>query len=239
MKTTKNKKALSISARLILISFFSSLILTGCSEDKKPAETMEKQTESAIPSQTEQLADETVEAGQEQKQTIVAAVTDKAAAMQQVEERTNESPTTEPTTVEPPTTKSQDDSSSEELAREAKTHIVKAVVTKFQPMVLFVNLGDTVTWTNMTGHDTAAVEGMIPEGVEAWHSKMGDQFSLKFTETGAYVYKCTPHVSLGMLGAIIVGEGQPSNLDQIVGNPENKGMVGRAVREMKKALDER
>lgn len=229
MKTTKYKKALSISTRLILISFFSSFALMGCSEDKKPAETMEKKVESTITSQDEQLAEETIQSAQEQKKTIVAAVTDENPAMVQVEESVNEIPATEP----------QGETSSAKLTSEAKNHTVKAVVTKFQPMVLFVNPGDTVTWTNMAGHDTAAVEGMIPEGVEAWHSKMGDQFSLAFTETGAYIYKCTPHVSLGMLGAIIVGEGQPSNLDQIVGHPENKGMLGRAVRKMKKALDER
>jgi pseudoazurin len=106
-------------------------------------------------------------------------------------------------------------------------------------MVLFINPGDTVTWTNMAGHDTTSLDGMIPEGAEKWQSKMGEVFSVTFDKEGAYVYKCTPHVSLGMLGAIIVGDGDPENLEQITGHPDNKGMIKRVIRKMTQALDKR
>ena len=56
-------------------------------------------------------------------------------------------------------------------------------------------------------------------------------------QEGAYVYKCTPHVGLGMAGAIVVGGAQPDNLDAIKKSPENKGMVARAVRQLEKELE--
>lgn len=118
----------------------------------------------------------------------------------------------------------------------AETVEVKAVVTKFEPAVVFIEPGDSVKFTNMAGHDTVSIEGMIPEGGEAWKSAMNEEFNVTLDEEGAYVYKCTPHVGNGMLGAIVVGEGPPANLDAIKAHPENKGMIGRAVRQLEEAL---
>jgi len=117
--------------------------------------------------------------------------------------------------------------------------VVKAAVTRWSPMITFINPGDSVTWTNMNGHDTASIEGMIPEGAEKWVSKLGETFTHKFTKPGAYVYKCIPHGSLGMEGVIVVGEGTPANLESIKKNPHNKGMIGRAIRHLEKALAKR
>lgn len=125
----------------------------------------------------------------------------------------------------------------------AEEHIVKAVVTNWDPLVVFVKPGDTVRWTNMAGHDTANVEGMIPEGATAWHSKMGEELVMQFDKPGAYIYKCTPHVSAGMVGAIVVGDGAPGNLAQIDAAletvPDAKNMVARAIRKMKMELEKR
>jgi pseudoazurin len=114
---------------------------------------------------------------------------------------------------------------------------VKAVVTKFEPEVAFIKPGDSVKFTNMAGHDTVAIEGMIPEGAKPWKSTMGEEISVTLDKEGAYVYKCTPHVGTGMLGAIVVGKVPPANLDAIKKSPENKGMVGRAVRQLEKEVE--
>lgn len=119
----------------------------------------------------------------------------------------------------------------------ADTVEVKAVVTKFEPAVVFIKPGDSVKFTNMAGHDTVAIEGMIPEGAEPWKSAMNEEFSVTLDKEGAYVYKCTPHVSNGMLGAIVVGKVPPANLDAIKKSPENKGMIGRAVRQLEKEVE--
>ncbi len=125
----------------------------------------------------------------------------------------------------------------------AQDHVVTARVTNFDPMVLFVKPGDSVTWTNMGGHDTASIEGMIPAGATAWQSKMGEQYTVTFEQEGAYVYKCTPHVATGMVGTIIVGDGDPGNLDAIDAALEDvpvaKNMIARAIRKMKKQLEQR
>jgi pseudoazurin len=124
----------------------------------------------------------------------------------------------------------------------AEDHVVKASVTNYEPMVLFAKPGDTVTWTNMAGHDTTSLEGMIPEGATPWHSKLGEQFTVTLEKEGAYVYKCTPHVATGMVGAIVVGD-KPNNLAAIDASLEKvdsaKNMVARAIRKMKQELDKR
>ena len=50
------------------------------------------------------------------------------------------------------------------------------------------------------------------------------------------MYQCTPHVGAGMVGAIVVGNDVPSNLEAIENHPQNKGMVGHGIRTLKQAL---
>lgn len=119
----------------------------------------------------------------------------------------------------------------------AEDHEIKAQVTKWVPMVLFIQPGDKVTWSNMAGHDTVSIEGMIPEGAEPWQGKMGEIFTHTFEKEGAYIYKCNPHSSLGMIGAVIVGDPHPANLAALEAHPDNKGMIGRTIRKMVKEIE--
>ncbi|MFH0351590.1 MAG: plastocyanin/azurin family copper-binding protein [Chromatiales bacterium] len=114
---------------------------------------------------------------------------------------------------------------------------IKAVVTKFEPAVAFVKPGDTVRFSTMAGHDTVTIDGMIPEGAQGWKSAMGEDLAVTLDKEGAYVYKCSPHVALGMLGVVVVGE--PTNLEQIHNHPENKGMIGRTIRQFDETLKAR
>ena len=128
--------------------------------------------------------------------------------------------------------------SPEPSAAQAQQHVVKGVVTQWAPMVLFINPGDQVVFKQMVGHDAETIDGMIPDGAETWKSKLGQEgFAVTLDVPGAYVYKCNPHVSLGMIGVIVVGETPPSNLAAIEAHPQNKGMIGRAIRKLKKALE--
>lgn len=110
---------------------------------------------------------------------------------------------------------------------EGQIHVVKAQGLKYNPLVIKIQPGDTVAWENMPTHDTQSLEGLIPEGAEAWHSKLGQNYERTFTVEGIYVYKCTPHIGAGMGGAIIVGN--PVNLDQIIA-ADAKGAEGRLAR---------
>jgi pseudoazurin len=121
---------------------------------------------------------------------------------------------------------------------------VKGVITQWRPLVLFAQPGDTVTFTGMAGHDSEAIEGMIPEGAAGWKSKLGQEaFTITVEKEGAYIYKCTPHMSSGMVGAIVVGDADPANLPGIeLALPDVKigrNMVNRTVKKMKKALEKR
>lgn len=93
----------------------------------------------------------------------------------------------------------------------AEDHVINAQARVFAPAILYIQSGDTVKWTNMPSHNTASIEGMIPDGADSWRSKMGDNFSITLTEEGVYSYVCEPHIGFGMVGAIIVGE--PVNID--------------------------
>lgn len=95
----------------------------------------------------------------------------------------------------------------------AETHTVSAQGMAFKPLVIKVAPGDTVAWDNMSTHNVEMVEGLIPEGTEAFKSLMSENFSHTFEEEGIYIYKCTPHIGVGMGGAVIVGE--PKNLDAV------------------------
>ncbi|MDT8311631.1 MAG: plastocyanin/azurin family copper-binding protein [Methylophaga sp.] len=117
---------------------------------------------------------------------------------------------------------------SDETAVDAasQTHIVTAQGLAYNPLVVKIAPGDTVSWTNMSTHNTESLEGLIPEGAEMWASQMSDNYSRTFTQQGIYIYKCTPHFGAGMGGAIIVG--QPVNLQQIK-SADAKGAAKRLV----------
>ncbi len=117
--------------------------------------------------------------------------------------------------------------SADEPAEGGEVHIVTAQGLKYEPLVVTIQPGDTVAWENMPTHDTQSLEGLIPEGAEAWHSKLGENYERTFTVEGIYVYKCTPHIGAGMGGAIIVGN--PVNLETIKA-ADVSGGEGRLVR---------
>ena len=104
-------------------------------------------------------------------------------------------------------------------------------------MILFVQPGDQVIFKEMIGHDAQTIDGMILDRAVPWKSKLGQEgFAVILEVPGAYVYKCNSHVILGMIGAIVVGGLPPVNLQQIEEHPQNKGMIGRAVRKLKAGL---
>ena len=84
----------------------------------------------------------------------------------------------------------------------------------FEPAVLSINPGDSVTFkaTN-PGHNSESMAGMVPDGAEGWQGGMGQEVTVTFDQDGVYVYQCTPHLMMAMVGVIKVGSG--SNLEVI------------------------
>jgi len=88
-------------------------------------------------------------------------------------------------------------------------------VMVFEPSVLSVQVGDSVTFkATDAGHNSASIAGMIPSGAESWNGGMSQEITITFTEEGTYVYQCTPHLMMAMVGVITVGD-LSKNLDEI------------------------
>jgi pseudoazurin len=84
----------------------------------------------------------------------------------------------------------------------------------FEPAVLKVNKGDTIHFkaTDMM-HNSESISGMIPVGAENWSGAMSADVSITLNTEGVYVYKCTPHTMMAMVGVIQVGNA--SNIDTV------------------------
>ena len=79
----------------------------------------------------------------------------------------------------------------------------------FDPGVLKVNLGDTVTFVPKSeAHNTKSV--FLPEGAKSWETKINKAITIKMNQEGIYIYECPHHSILGMVGVIQVGS--PTNL---------------------------
>ena len=86
-------------------------------------------------------------------------------------------------------------------------------VMVFEPPLLKINAGDTVTFkATDAAHNSASIKGMIPSGAEEWNGKLSQDISVTFNVEGVYGYQCTPHMMMAMVGIIKVGDNQ-SNLE--------------------------
>ncbi len=87
-------------------------------------------------------------------------------------------------------------------------------VMVFDPPFIKANVGDTVTFlpTDML-HNSQSVPGLIPSSANSWNGAMNEKISVELNAEGVYVYQCTPHIALGMIGVIQVGN--PTNIDDV------------------------
>lgn len=84
----------------------------------------------------------------------------------------------------------------------------------FEPAFVKAEPGDVIRFVaTAKSHNVEGIQGMLPAGVEAFKSKVSEDFELTVTEAGVYGIKCTPHVAMGMVALIQVGDA-PANLDE-------------------------
>ena len=89
----------------------------------------------------------------------------------------------------------------------AEDHAVNAEARVYKPDMLYIALGDTVNFNNMTSHNN--VTYVKPEGSAGWgeHGKFpGGSLSVTPDKEGIYGYVCEPHIGFGMLGVVVVGK---------------------------------
>ena len=112
------------------------------------------------------------------------------------------------------------------LSSFSEDHVVKMLnagkegMMVFEPAVLSIKKGDTVKFVATdVAHNSSSVEGMIPAGAEPWVGAMNQDIEVTLTEEGVYVYQCTPHNMMAMIGVIKVVSS--SNLDSIRAKAES------------------
>ena len=101
--------------------------------------------------------------------------------------------------------------------------------------VVKIDVGQTITWTpDSKGHNVQFVS--VPEGVEKVKSKLSKEFSYTFEQEGVYLYVCTPHASMGMIGMVIVGESDV-NLDEAL-DYKFRGKSKKKFKKIVKSLED-
>lgn len=112
------------------------------------------------------------------------------------------------------------DSNVDEPVASAEVAMITDDGHHFDPHLVWVENGGTVTWTNESGsHTTTAYHPAhdkpqrIPDDAEPWdsgmHSEEGTTFERSFEVDGVYDYYCAPHEFRAMVGTVIVGDPDP------------------------------
>ncbi|WP_448549881.1 plastocyanin/azurin family copper-binding protein [Thalassotalea fusca] len=93
----------------------------------------------------------------------------------------------------------------------SQVHIVKLLSSNesghpmvMEPGFIRISAGDTVKFipSDIT-HNAQSI--ILPDGANSFTTELGEAQSITFPVEGAYLYKCTPHFALGMVGVIQVG----------------------------------
>ena len=88
--------------------------------------------------------------------------------------------------------------------------------------IVNVDVAHTITWLPTSkGHNVEFIAG--PDSAELpKKSKLNKKFTHRFDVPGVYLYQCTPHKSMGMIGLVVI-DGNTNNKDAIVASKKVKG----------------
>ena len=107
------------------------------------------------------------------------------------------------------------------IALHSEDHVVKMLnqgadgFMVFEPAVLKILPGESVTFqATDPAHNSASIIGMIPDGAQGWNGDLSKDITVTFDYEGIYVYQCTPHSMMAMVGIIEVGNNQ-NNIENI------------------------
>ena len=100
----------------------------------------------------------------------------------------------------------------------------------YSEKVISINTNDEILWKSKDkGHNVELI-GM-PTGAKKYKSKISKDANYKFEKPGIYLYQCTPHKAMGMIGLVVVGNDK-SNLDKI----KKVKVYGKSKKLLKKLL---
>ena len=100
--------------------------------------------------------------------------------------------------------------------------------------IVTIEAGESVTWlATDKGHNVELIDG--PDGVELEKkSKLSKDVTITFDKPGVYVYVCTPHASMGMIGIVVVGDLTQEAVDAI----KDAKLKGKSKKKFKALLAE-
>ena len=104
----------------------------------------------------------------------------------------------------------------------------------FSEEIVVVEPGESVTWlATDKGHNVQLIDG--PDGYDLpKKSKISKDVTLTFDEPGVYVYVCTPHATMGMIGIVVVGELTQEAIDEV----RDAKLRGKSKKKFKELLSE-
>ena len=77
----------------------------------------------------------------------------------------------------------------------------------YEPDYLAIAPGDTVKFiATQPSHNAASLPGLLPEGAEPFKGRINEEVEVKFDVPGFYGIQCIPHLAMGMVMLIQVGE---------------------------------
>ena len=97
--------------------------------------------------------------------------------------------------------------------------------------VAHIDVGDTIEWLPNVDHNVEFLGGpdmnSLPE-----KSKFNVSYSINFNTPGVYLYHCTPHGNMGMLGLVIVGNNfnNLKDIEEIELSPVAKSVLQKLIK---------
>lgn len=81
----------------------------------------------------------------------------------------------------------------------------------FQPAYIHASIGDTVTFIpTHSGHNAQSY--VVPKDAKQWKTPLDKEYTVALDQEGIHLYYCPPHLMMGMVGVIQVGEAKNLSL---------------------------
>jgi len=103
----------------------------------------------------------------------------------------------------------------------------------FKPRLVNANVGDTIKFIpSDPTHQSSSIDDMIPAGAQGWEGKINEEVTYVLPTEGVYGYKCVPHYAAGMVGMVVVGEGDEIQNAEDARNVTHPGLAGNVFEEI-------
>lgn len=105
----------------------------------------------------------------------------------------------------------------------------------FEPRVVHIASGDNVHFIAASpGHNVESIAGMIPEGATPFKGDFSQDLTVQLDKPGVYGFKCSPHYTIGMVGAIIVDN---TNNEEKIKSIHQDGMADQVFKGIFNEID--